>query len=298
MAFLLEKESGSSFAISRIVHSPANWDQIENQQEVVHTLEAIQSATRFDVFKSAELYDLAYPGYEGDTDYYLEKGKSGRVLYLGVGTGRLFAPLARRNPNMVGLDVSSEMLELLRRKNPDLRRDQVLEADALSADLGENKFDSVIAPYSFLQYFDKADMAKLLANVRRALKPGGKFHTDSFSPFLIPFRKKGLETSIRSVGRDTRISIYVIYNHILQTMKELAVISKSSEPDRVLEMNMFYYFPHEVSEALKNAGFEESHVIGDYQDELFDPTEHEIVVYEAIKPSNLNKANGRKGLVP
>lgn len=301
MVVLLEQDQQEpKYAINGIAHSPANWDQIESKQEVAKTLQIIQSTARFDVYKCAELYDLAYPGYQGDQDYYLEKGKEGRVLYLGVGTGRIFAPLADKNPNAVGLDISPQMLSLLRQKNPSIRKDQVLEADALHADLGEDHFDSVIAPYSFLQCFDKEGIAKLLSNVRRMLKPGGKFHTDTFSPFLIPFRKKGLETSVRSVTKETRIAIYVAYNHIMQTMKELAVISKSNEPDRVLEMDMYYYFPHEVTDALREAGFEDAHVIGDYKDELFDATEHEIVAYEAKKPVRLNgrhKYNGSNGSI-
>lgn len=285
MTLLFEKNQKKPIhVINGIAHSPANWDQIEGQQEVETTLKRIQSTPRFDVYKCAELYDLAYPGYQGDHDYYLEKGKEGRVLYLGVGTGRIFAPLAEMNPHAVGLDISPQMLSSLRQKNPSVREDQVLEADALSADLGEDQFDSVIAPYSFLQCFDKKDSAKLLANVWRMLKPGGKFHTDTFSPFLIPFRKKGLETSVRSVTKEMQITIYVIYNHNTQTMKEFAVISTSNEPDRVLEMDMHYHFPHEVTDALREAGFEGINVIGDFKDALFDSTEHEIVTYEAKKP--------------
>lgn len=291
MVLSLENQSTSLLVGNRTTHSPANWDQIETQDEVTHTLEVIQSAIRFDVYKHPDLYNLAYPGYKGDNEYYIEKGKEGSVLYLGVGTGRLFVPLAHLNPNLVGLDISPEMLKLLRQNNPEIVENQILEADARTFDLGENTFDRVVAPYSFLQCFDEEDMLKLFRNVYRALKPEGTFHTDTFSPFLIPFRKKGLETSIRLVAESTRVAIYVTYNHVLQTMQELAFISKNNAPDQVLEMNMYYYFPHEVVDALRMAGFKETNVIGDYTNESFDSTEHEIVTYEARKSP---KVNGHK----
>ncbi|HIH22620.1 TPA: class I SAM-dependent methyltransferase [Candidatus Micrarchaeota archaeon] len=280
MAGLLDRIS-KHLAVSRIAHPPVDLRQIENQQQIAENLKNIQSAAMFNVFQCAEMYDLAYPGYEGDSDYYLEKGKAGDVLYLGVGTGRVFAPLARQNPKAVGVDSSSEMISLLWKKNPDING-QVLKADALSIDLGANKFDGVIAPYSFLQLFDKEDMGRLLTNVHKTLKLGGVFHTDTCSPFSFPFKKKGHEVSINAVSKGTRVAIYIIYDHIMQTMKELAVVSSGGE-DKVLEMNLFYYFPHELSESLTNAGFVEVRITGDYKDEIFDPSEHEVVVFEARK---------------
>jgi SAM-dependent methyltransferase len=261
-----------------------SWEQIERQDEVARVLERIQWATRFDVYKCASLYDVAYPGYEGDKDYYLEKGKEGDVLYLGVGTGRVFADLAKKNPRAVGLDISPEMLDLLIKKNPLIRKDQVLEADALTADLEENRFDTVVAPYSFLQCVgDNENVTQLLKNIRRWLKPGGKFHTDTFSPYLIPFTKKGLESSVRSIDDRVRIAIYVLYDHFQQKMKELALIEQQGEQDRVLEMNLHYFFPHEMTALFKNAGLEGPVITGGYKGESFDPTENEIIVYEAMK---------------
>jgi len=257
MATRLESQIQAPVSNSGISHSLKNsWEQIENQQEVARVLERIQWATKSDVYKCASLYDLAYPGYEGDKDYYLEKGKEGKVLYLGIGTGRIFAPLAEANPDAVGLDISPEMIDLLLRKNPLIAKKQVMQADALTADMGENQFDTIVAPYSFLQCFDDDDTARLLENIRKWLKPGGKFHTDTFSPYLIPFTKKGLESSVRSIEDRVKIAIYVLYDHFNQKMKELALIERDGEPDRVLEMNLHYYFPHELHAMMQKAGLE------------------------------------------
>ncbi len=272
------------------VHSPKRWEQIENPEEVRRVLDRIRGATRFDVYRCAEQYELAYPGYEGDLPYYLEKGKSGRVLYLGVGTGRIFGKLAEKNPAAVGLDNSPEMLEMLRRHYPSIKQNQVLLADAVNAPLAENQFDTVIAPYSFLQVVEEKHLPDLLKSVHKWLKPGGTFHTDMFSPYLIPFRRKGLEASVRQVCADTRIAIYITYDHERQHMTEMALIDSNGD-EQVLEMNLHYYFPREINAALTAGGFESSRMTGGYKGEPFDPTENEVLVFET------RKAMPREGLL-
>ncbi|MDD5750913.1 MAG: class I SAM-dependent methyltransferase [Candidatus Peribacteraceae bacterium] len=270
-------------------HSPKGWEQIEDQEEVAHVLEKIRATTRFEVWHCAEQYEIAYPGYAGDKQYYLEKGKNGHVLYLGVGTGRIFGEMAKQNPDAVGLDSSQEMIDLLQRRHPHIREDQVLLADALDASLAENQFDTVVAPYSFLQVIEEEQLPQLLKNVRRWLKPKGRFSTDMFSSYLIPFRRKGLETSVRSVSADTRIAIYVLYDHAKQNMTEMALIDRNGD-EKILEMRLHYYFPHEVLGALRSAGFENVSLTGGYNGEPFDPSENEVLVFEAQKAGPASNA--------
>lgn len=280
----------SRLAPTKVNESPAEWEQLEDAEEVRGVLGRIQVATRFDVYKCAEQYELAYPGYKGDADFYAEKGKDGRVLYLGVGTGRIFNKMAETNRNIVGIDNSPEMLELLRRRNPKIKEDQVLLADATDAPLSANSFDTIVAPYSFLQVVDQERLPHLLKNIKKWLKPGGRFYTDTFSPYLIPFRKKGLETTIQTVNEDTRtaIYIYIMYDHIAQKMKEMALINQAGE-ERVLEMDLSYYFPHELTAFMQEAGLEMPKIQGGYKGEQFEPSENEVIVYEAQK---LKATNG------
>lgn len=274
----------SKLAPTRINQSPSEWEQLEDAEEVRGVLERIQTATRFDVYKCAAQYEMAYPGYKGDADFYVEKGKTGRVLYLGVGTGRIFNKMTEANENIIGLDNSPEMLELLRRRNPRIRKDQALLADATETPISQNAFDTVVAPYSFLQVVEQDKLMQLLQNIRQWLKPNGRFYTDTFSPYLIPFRKKGLETTIQSINEDARtaIYIYILYDHIAQKMKEMALINNDGD-ERVLEMNLSYYFPHEIIALMKEAGFAEPNIYGGYNGEEFDPSENEVIVYEAQK---------------
>lgn len=284
-------------------HSPADWDQVEDADEVRTILSQMSNAVRYDVYSAAALYDEAYPGYPGDADFYLEKGKQGNVLYLGVGTGRIFAALATRNPKAVGIDLSARMLDRLRQLHPRIGHHQLLEGDASAIELARNSFDTVIAPYSFLQVVDPTRLDALLRNIHRCLRPGGSFYTDTFSPYLIPFRKKGIEANIRRIGRDTQIAIYVLYDHLKQEMTEFAEVSRLGQAE-VLEMHLHYYFPHEIADAFNRSGLGTPDIYGGYENEDFDPAENEVLVYRGQKavgladgglsaPSKGRRLNGR-----
>jgi len=266
-------------------HSPKHaWGVIEDPDVLRQVRRRLRRADRADAFRCPDLYDLAYPGYPGDAAYYLRHGRAGAVLYLGVGTGRLFAPLADANPEAVGLEASADMLDHLHRARPALRG-RVVRGDAAAADLGAGRFDAVLAPYSFLQCLDRAAACRVVHNAHRWLKPGGVFRTDTFSPYLIPFAGRGLEASVRAFAGGTRVAVYVRYDHIRQRMREYALVERPGAPDRVLGMALRYDFPRQVRVLLTRAGFEPPGVSGGYAGEAFDPGENEVLVYEARKPS-------------
>ncbi len=67
----------------------------------------------------ADVYD-DLPGVPGDTDaavaFLAELAGSGRVLELGIGTGRVALPLAARGVEVVGIDASPAMVARLQAK--------------------------------------------------------------------------------------------------------------------------------------------------------------------------------------
>jgi SAM-dependent methyltransferase len=279
---VLQKAQPYPSALDVPICSPKDWEQLDDPGEIEQVLDRLRQATRFEVYRRPELYELAYPGYAGDVDFYCEKGRTGKVLYLGVGTGRLFGPLADENPAAVGIERSSEMRALFQERNPSLSPDRVLLADAVEAEIPTASFDTVLAPYSFLQVVDRASLPQLLTNIHRWLRPGGRLYADTFSPYLIPFRHSGIEFNIRQLSEQVRISIYVIYDHLAQAMRELALIDENGSR-QVLEMDLAYYLPQELVAQLTDAGFSFPQITGGYHGEPFDPQENEVLVYEAAK---------------
>jgi SAM-dependent methyltransferase len=74
------------------------------------------------------------------------RAASGPVLYLGIGAGRIAAPLARAGVELVGVDAHPAMLERARERLPGV---DLVQARIEDLDLGR-RFDLVIAPSSVL----------------------------------------------------------------------------------------------------------------------------------------------------
>lgn len=94
------------------------------------------------------------------------------VLYLGIGVGRLAAPLSRAGIRFVGVDAHPGMLVHVRRRIPGLVAHQALIADLRL----DRKFDLVIGPSSTL-----TSDSNLAAAVRH-LEPGGRIGMELMNP--------------------------------------------------------------------------------------------------------------------
>ncbi len=90
------------------------------------------------------------------------------VLDAGCGTGYLARKLAQRGARVVGIDLSEKMIELARRKAPDLafHMDSVSELRTL----GDGRFDLVVANYVLM---DTPDLPGAMRAFHRVLKPRG-----------------------------------------------------------------------------------------------------------------------------
>ena len=94
------------------------------------------------------------------------------VLYLGIGAGRLAAPLAARGIELVGVDAHPGMLEAVRRRLPGIQLHRALIEEL---DLGR-RFDLVIGPSGVL-----GTTANLRAAARH-LAPGGRVGLELMNP--------------------------------------------------------------------------------------------------------------------
>ena len=91
------------------------------------------------------------------------------VLDAGCGTGRVGRQLARRNVEVVGVDLDAEMLGTARRKAPDV--DWQL-GDLSTVDLGR-PFDAIVMAGNVMIFLEPGTEGAVLANMARHLSPGG-----------------------------------------------------------------------------------------------------------------------------
>jgi len=90
-----------------------------------------------------------------------------RILDLGCGTGQLTSEIANRGAQVLGVDLSAEMIEEARRKFPAL---EFRTADARSLPFAD-EFDAVFSNAA-LHWIPQAD--QVVASVARSLRAGGR----------------------------------------------------------------------------------------------------------------------------
>ncbi len=95
------------------------------------------------------------------------------LLDLGCGTGLELDAILSKRPRLsvTGIDLSPDMLDVLRRKHPQV---QTVCTDYFSHDLGECRYDAAINVET-LHHFTPEQKGALYHNIHRALKPGGVY---------------------------------------------------------------------------------------------------------------------------
>lgn len=110
--------------------------------------------------------------------------RNSRVLEIGIGTGRIGMSVAEKVNRVFGIDLSTEMMGVLRRKlavsyaNIDLA-----QADARDLPFGDNTFD---VAYAVHVYHLVHGWREAMLDARRVLKHGGHF--------VVSFHKRNDET--------------------------------------------------------------------------------------------------------
>jgi SAM-dependent methyltransferase len=108
-------------------------------------------------------------------------GAGGRVLELGVGTGRLAVPMARAGLSVVGIDSSEAMLAKLSERDPGQLVDAV--RGDITSELPIGPFDVVLVAYNTIfNLLGEHDQPRLFRHVADRLAPGGAFVVEAFVP--------------------------------------------------------------------------------------------------------------------
>jgi len=134
--------------------------------------------------KIARLYDPWSASVTEDVAFYVDHGRrAGRVLELGVGTGRIAVPTAVAGAAVVGVDSSPGMLEVAREQAELAGVDVDLRLGDMRDPPVEGTFPLVTIPFrSVLHMETDADRRGVLRAVRRLLEPAGRLVFDVFAP--------------------------------------------------------------------------------------------------------------------
>jgi SAM-dependent methyltransferase len=220
-----------------------------------------------------ELYDIE--NVRGaDTDFYVRLAadlNARTIIDLGCGTGSLTCELAVDGRHVIGVDPSSAMLAVARRR-PNAEAVQWIEGDSTA--LGTPEADLVVMSGNVAQIFlDDAEWTAVLGNIHAALQPGGHLAFESRNPDDRAWERWNRQASYHQIDSpfgpvECWLELVRVGNgrasfehHYVFTATGEIVVASSELRFRSLA---------EVTHSLIEAGFTVEHVYGDWAGKPFD----------------------------
>jgi ubiquinone/menaquinone biosynthesis C-methylase UbiE len=113
---------------------------------------------------------------------YMEAG--GRLLDIGCGTGRTTRPFAEREFDVIGIDLSKDMITFAKNKH---RAIDFRVMDACCLEFDEGSFDHVFFSFNGMDYIHPyPNRNKCLTEMRRVLRRGGTLAYSSHNALCLP----------------------------------------------------------------------------------------------------------------
>ncbi len=137
--------------------------------------------TELSANKHCEFYELEMADYEEDINYYNELiATTSSILELGCGEGRVCRGLERRGHSLTGIDLSTGMISLAKKKST--KNICFIKADMTILDL-KNNFDVILIPLNTLNLLgSKEKIIQTLSRCHKFLSPGGMLSVELFTP--------------------------------------------------------------------------------------------------------------------
>lgn len=243
-----------------------------------------------DPYGSHNLYDMIVQ-FSDDVDFYSSQAgqAGGKVLDLACGSGRILKHLVEEGIDVVGLDLSGEMLQLARKKLGDCA-DQVelVQGDMRSFSLSY-RFNLIMIPYCSLIYM-KSDEERLAVFERcyAHLNPGGRLIFDFLAGEVLegeswptlalqgihPFTNEILLSvvQIKGLASDLRLLNQINYR-LGQNSEGTSQVTVQHSVEAVVR-------PHRVQRLLEQTGFVVKGVYTNHTLKKYDNGEECLIIAE------------------
>jgi len=215
--------------------------------------------------KYANYYDILYQDkdYKKECDFLekifekYSKKRINSILDLGCGTGSHSLILAKRDYEVSGVDLSSQMINRARNKARDNKiKVNFIKGDIRKIDL-EKEFDAVISMFAVISYqITNENILSVFQVANIHLTRGGLFIFDCwFGPAVLVQKPQGrfkiLDRKSEKVIRFVT-PVLDILNHTVDVQYKIIKISKNKILDEVEETHqMRFLFPQEIKHYLK-----------------------------------------------
>jgi ubiquinone/menaquinone biosynthesis C-methylase UbiE len=202
-----------------------------------------------------------------------------KVLDLCCGMGRHSLALAEEGYEVTGVDLSEV---LLREARSQFGAEKVtwLRSDMRDLPL-DGGFDAVVNLFTSFGYFEKdEEQVKVLREIYRLLKPGGKFVIDFLNPayvirHLVPHSTR--EDGENLIEESRRIEDGYV-------KKDIILTTKNDSTPRQYHERVKLYSLEEFKGMIEEAGLQLVAVHGSYEDEIYDEERSTRMIFGGIRP--------------
>jgi SAM-dependent methyltransferase len=221
-------------------------------------------------------YDVIYKQIRSHVDetYFLSQIArfEGKVLEIGVGTGRLFSQALRNGADIYGLDVNSKMIEKAKEKVAPEHHRRLYVQDAVTMQL-PHRFALILAPFRvFSHVIDVEDQIRCLNRIYEHLEPGGRFIFDLYVPDL-SIMLHGIQDHVDFDGEYEKgkrlVRIVSSNSDIISQTSNIRMKFKWDEDGRTREAEwnflMRFFFRYELEHLVRLSRLELETIYGDYQ---------------------------------
>ncbi|MFC1743312.1 class I SAM-dependent methyltransferase [Candidatus Riflebacteria bacterium] len=238
-------------------------------------------------------YDWSYGNFTHDIPFYLEflKHCGTSVLEVTCGTGRLSIPLLENGFEVTGIDSSPHMLEILKNKiaslaTPAKDRFFLYEADMRDFDL-KKEFHSVIVPNAALFHlFKSCDVSSCFSSIFAHTRNGGMVIVDLVSPHFMVGQETGKEVVIcKGLNQFSGLITAELNEKLLIDKGKQMVkvrhtfIEQADDGEKRFEFHQNYRWleKEEGLRLLKEEGFKDLKIFGDYDSSEFTPASRRLI---------------------
>ena len=236
--------------------------------------------------KYADVYDVLFEDISDDAEFYLRCASTliatgTPILELGTGTGRVAGHFLRAGYRVMGVDASAEMLVHAARKLGGFGDQFKWAREDICSMRLDRRFRVAIAPYGMMAHvLEDNDRLRAFRSVYEHLEPGGVFVFDDMPGWLAGAAEgTALEVRRKAVDPATGMTVRMMSNCIEVAGQPLSVrydfidwLAPNNKVARRLVIRVVFRDMELADELrlLKEAGFAEVDLIGDWDGRPFD----------------------------
>jgi SAM-dependent methyltransferase len=237
--------------------------------------------------KMADTYDAFARMRLGDlptecVDRLVKLAAGGRVLELGIGTGRVALPLAERGVEVEGLDLSAPMVAKMREK-PGGDGIPVTMGDMVDVDVA-GEFSLIFVVFNtFFALLSQESQITCFRNVAAHLTDGGCFLIDAFFPDVARYDRNQRVDAL-DVGVDSVVISMASHDRAAQRI-DAANLTLGEDGIGVMPVALRYAWPSELDLMAMLAGMELESRWGDWSKIPFTATSDKHISVYRKRPS-------------